>query len=1342
MNDLYLLEGWYSFTGIGGDRLGYQCLNDVISNEFLLNDTESSTDFYLNTCDTVTGCTWSLDCGGGLILYYLTPVNRTYTTCHSSCSASSCGPSVHCNAADGSCVCDSGLSAPVGFLTAGHSYTCTGAGCAVNCSVECAEDLLSQVLNPPQVMPKNVVAEYLNEGMNCMKAFEDATTDEDKLVRYGDSVLKATEKLVSGLVMKTDTIYSTSISLQTLEVQVFVVGPNASLSKIPRLNTSKAYLDIGLTGILKHKDQFVSGRAAVALISYTNLSNMLKTRFSTMVSNVVSVSLLNTPSKRLSKPFKLTLSHTTELHCKSALSCMTWNDTEWVDGDCRVVRTNRSHTVCSCNYPATFAVIKVWFKDRFPALRRECKVVEKYLKEEMQCMQAFMNATTDEDKLASYGTSVLKATEKLVAGLVNKTDTYYSTNIDLHTLKVHVVVVGPDASLTIIPQLNTSKAHLDIDLIGISMNNNGSAAVALISYTRLSNFLKPRFSTMVSAVMSVTLLNTPNKRLSEPFNITVKHTKVVDYATLSCVSWEDTQWVYGSCSIIWTNGSHTVCSCNDAATIAVISEWFFYGTGLKQVNCSVECAVDLQSQILNISAQVIRKNVIAAYLNAEMNCMRAFKNTTTDQGKLVSYWNSVLKTSEKLVSGLVMKTDTYYYASIPLKTLEVQVFVVGPNASLSKIPRLNTSKAYLDIGLTGISTDNNGTAAVALISYIKFPNRLKLRFTVVSTVVLVTLLNTPSAQLSGPFNVTLNHTKMVDSDSKLSCVAWDNTTWVNSNCSIIWSNSSQTVCSCLYPAAFAVVSAAPRQGCKVNCSADCAVDFLSQILNSSAQVKPKNIEKYLKMEMRCLKAFMKATTDKEKLVSYWNSVLNATEKLVSRLLMKTDTYNSTNIALKTLEVQVSVVGPNASMTKTPQLSTSNACLDIDLIRISKNNSGNAAVALISFTNLSAFLNTNVTMVSTVVSVTLLNTTNTQLSKPFKLTLSNQKDGKGTASCMTWKETEWVDGNCSIHWSNSSHTVCTCNYTATIAIISSGSTKDFSYLRLLTMVAKSVAVVFLAFTLLTFAVCRRQPNMQNMAQVNLCMSLMLTHILFLLRGTLLSYIKANTMACPAVAGILHFLYLSAFMWMFIDAVLLFISVKNLTRVRTNQREVLGKKSLIAIGYGIPLVMVGVCAAAMPVGYGSAKCGLKADNGFSWSFLGPVFFIFSLNIILFIAIFIIIAYTLKNLNGETLQRAQTLADKKVITSVLLKTMAQFVILGCPWILYVRISQTVVYILYEVFLSLQAILIFLIYCVLNQEVRRQYRRWMSTVCPCTVAAGLNDMQMTERGASRFQSARITSG
>ncbi|KAL6481979.1 hypothetical protein MHYP_G00100590 [Metynnis hypsauchen] len=45
----------------------------------------------------------SLDCGGGLILYYLVPVDGVYKTRHSSCTASSCGLNTSCNPSDGSC---------------------------------------------------------------------------------------------------------------------------------------------------------------------------------------------------------------------------------------------------------------------------------------------------------------------------------------------------------------------------------------------------------------------------------------------------------------------------------------------------------------------------------------------------------------------------------------------------------------------------------------------------------------------------------------------------------------------------------------------------------------------------------------------------------------------------------------------------------------------------------------------------------------------------------------------------------------------------------------------------------------------------------------------------------------------------------------------------------------------------------------------------------------------------------------------------------------------------------------------------------------------------------------
>ncbi|KAL6481980.1 hypothetical protein MHYP_G00100600 [Metynnis hypsauchen] len=186
------------------------------------------------------------------------------------------------------------------------------------------------------------------------------------------------------------------------------------------------------------------------------------------------------------------------------------------------------------------------------------------------------------------------------------------------------------------------------------------------------------------------------------------------------------------------------------------------------------------------------------------------------------------------------------------------------------------------------------------------------------------------------------------------------------------------------------------------------------------------------------------------------------------------------------------------------------------------------------------------------------------------------------------------------------------------------------------------------------------------------------------------------------GLLHFLFLSAFVWMLIDAVLLFISARNLTKIRSRQKQILGWKSLTVIGYVIPLIVVGVSVAVIPNGYGGKKCWFKSIRGFSWSFLGPACFILAANVILFIAIFITVTFSLKGLNNEILQRTQTQDDRKLIRTVLFKTMAQFFILGCPWILgLINSSSIVLETIYVVLISQQGTFIFLVHCVLNQEV-----------------------------------------
>ncbi|XP_072513064.1 adhesion G protein-coupled receptor E3-like [Salminus brasiliensis] len=428
-----------------------------------------------------------------------------------------------------------------------------------------------------------------------------------------------------------------------------------------------------------------------------------------------------------------------------------------------------------------------------------------------------------------------------------------------------------------------------------------------------------------------------------------------------------------------------------------------------------------------------------------------------------------------------------------------------------------------------------------------------------------------------------------------------------------------------------------------------------------------------------------------------------------------------NISLQELEIQIVMVGPNASMKNIPPLNTSSAILDIDLIKIAKRNNGSAAVAFMSYTNVSNMLdpslfstaeNTQKSMMSTVVSATLIKITNTKLTKPVNFTLQHTAEllSDSNLICVYWNNTAWIVDGCYLLQSNSSHTVCSCEHLSTFALImqhkpprdSSGDRLD-----MLNTVLVAVGLVFLSLNLLTFAICRRNLRVNNTARLNLCISLLLAHLLFLLTQKFLQHIQP-LQACAVLAGILHFLFLSAFVWMLIEAVLLFISVKNLTKIKSKQKEILGWKCLIVIGYIIPLVVVGVSVGLFPEGYGSPQCWIKMERNFMWSFLGPVCFILVFNLVLFIIIILTLRSTLAGLNSD-------LSQIKEIKILVFKTLVQSAILGCPWILgFFTNGSEVLEILFLFLNSQQGTFIFLVYCVLNQEVRQQYRKLMKACCP----------------------------
>ncbi|XP_066566297.1 adhesion G protein-coupled receptor E1-like [Amia ocellicauda] len=347
-----------------------------------------------------------------------------------------------------------------------------------------------------------------------------------------------------------------------------------------------------------------------------------------------------------------------------------------------------------------------------------------------------------------------------------------------------------------------------------------------------------------------------------------------------------------------------------------------------------------------------------------------------------------------------------------------------------------------------------------------------------------------------------------------------------------------------------------------------------------------------------------------------------------------------------------------------------------------------------------FLKTeNVTeMFSDVVSGRIVKTPITNLSEPVNFTLKHKmsKANSGLMTCVYWKvsgeEQFWSVEGCTATFSNATYTVCSCTHLSTFALIMQTErvVQNDDLLDQINKVLVIIGLFFLALSIITFVFCRWNPKINNTARLNLCICLFLAHLIFLVA---VSHTE-NKVICSIIAGVLHYLFLSAFVWMLLESIQLFLLVRSLTKVRIIHREGLRPLYLLLIGYSIPVVVVGVSAGLFPRGYGDDKiCWLKNDKGFKWTFLGPVCCILAVNLLLFGAILWNVRSTLVNMKSDISQ----VKDTRII---IFKAIVQFVILGCGWLLGFFPGTPLLSYLFIVLNSQQGTFIFIVHCLLNKE------------------------------------------
>ncbi|XP_074836031.1 adhesion G protein-coupled receptor E3-like [Carettochelys insculpta] len=376
------------------------------------------------------------------------------------------------------------------------------------------------------------------------------------------------------------------------------------------------------------------------------------------------------------------------------------------------------------------------------------------------------------------------------------------------------------------------------------------------------------------------------------------------------------------------------------------------------------------------------------------------------------------------------------------------------------------------------------------------------------------------------------------------------------------------------------------------------------------------------------------------------------------------------------------------------------------------------------------------LISMVVSGAVGNGSPVNLSKPANFTLNHEpKKEEEKAVCAYWKsegqEGEWSPEGCSTLPVNDTHTTCSCNHLSSFAILAAPGDVLESYpLTIITYVGLALSLLCLLLAILTFLLCRSIWSVSTSIHLQLCLCLFLGNLLFL------SGVKKTEweVACKVIAGLLHFLFLACFTWMSLEGLHLFLTVRNLKVVNYTSASRFKKRYMYPFGYGFPALIVAISAAIKPDGYGTSQhCWLSLKSGFRWSFLGPVCAIILINMIFFALTLWILRDRLSTLNTDV----STLRNHRLLT---FKAIAQVFILGCTWslgLLQFGPAAKVMAYLFTIINLLQGPFIFLVHCLLNRQVREEYRRWFSRIQTSSMKSESYDISMSTVHTSSSKAA-----
>ncbi|KAM9148922.1 adhesion G protein-coupled receptor E3-like [Pangshura tecta] len=382
--------------------------------------------------------------------------------------------------------------------------------------------------------------------------------------------------------------------------------------------------------------------------------------------------------------------------------------------------------------------------------------------------------------------------------------------------------------------------------------------------------------------------------------------------------------------------------------------------------------------------------------------------------------------------------------------------------------------------------------------------------------------------------------------------------------------------------------------------------------------------------------------------------------------------------------------------------------------------GSVAVAFISYVGLESLLGgrflqdenqgseakpEQVRMNSRVVSAST-STWKKKPSSPINLTFRHLEDKTllDRAICVHWNSSDqdgvWSPQSCQHLHSNVTHTRCSCRYLASFAVLMAPGVIEVDFaLFVISQTGLIISLICLIVAIVTFLFCHPIRNTSStFLHLQLSICLFLADLLFIV-GIDKTY---NKLMCSITAGLLHYLFLACFAWMFLEAVNLYLIVRNLKVKNYAGAGRCTRKCMYVFGYGLPAVIVITSATSTPSSYGTPyHCWLSPDNGFRWNFLGPVCAVVMINLVFFCLTLKLLREHLSSLNAE-------LSTVRNTRSLAFKALAHLLVLGLTWGLgtfqFGSLATMMGY-LFTITNSLLGTFIFVVHCLLNRKVREEY-------------------------------------